>query len=242
MSLRSLDPQKILSTVQTLSRRVRERLPNASLVDVAEELVAITQEALESEGHSGRRARWLRMFLVLSLGLMTIALAYASKHLEFAGKELSWAEFAQGIEAGVNDIILVAAALYFLFSLEGKIERRAVLKKLHELRSLAHVVDMHQLTKDPERVSEKRTLTQSSPKYNMTSYELTRYLDYCSEMLSLIGKLAALHGKDSSDSVVLTAVDEVESLSNSLSRKIWQKIMIILSTQPAGKEKISSAG
>ena len=46
-------------------------------------------------------------------------------------------------------------------------------------------------------------------------------------MLSLIGKLAALYVQKFDDPVALAAVNEVEDLTTSLSRKIWQKIMII---------------
>jgi poly-beta-hydroxyalkanoate depolymerase len=61
----------------------------------------------------------------------------------------------------------------------------------------------------------------------MSAYELTRYLDYCSEMLSLAGKVAALYAQNFPDAVVLAAVNEVETLTTGLSRKIWQKIMIL---------------
>ena len=40
----------------------------------------------------------------------------------------------------------------------------------------------------------------------MTPFELTRYLDYCSEMLSLTAKIAALYAQSSSDAVVIDAV------------------------------------
>ena len=69
--------------------------------------------------------------------------------------------------------------------------------------------------------------TPSSPKHNLGPAELGRYLDYCSEMLSLIGKLAALYVQKFDDPVALAAVNEVEDLTTGLSRKIWQKIMII---------------
>ena len=47
------------------------------------------------------------------------------------------------------------------------------------------------------------------------------------EMLSLIGKIAALYVQRFDDPVALSAVDEIESLTTSLSRKMWQKIMIV---------------
>jgi hypothetical protein len=46
-------------------------------------------------------------------------------------------------------------------------------------------------------------------------------------MLSLVSKLAALYVQRFDDYVVLQAVNEVESLTNGLSRKIWQKITIL---------------
>jgi len=46
-------------------------------------------------------------------------------------------------------------------------------------------------------------------------------------MLSLSAKVAALYAQGFGDPVVLSAVSEVENLSTGLSRKIWQKIMIL---------------
>ncbi len=108
-----------------------------------------------------------------------------------------------------------------------RIKRKRALKAIHELRALAHVIDMHQLTKDPEQLLSRVKGTPSSPKRTLSAPELIRYLDYCSEMLSLIGKLAALYVQKFDDPVALAAVNEVEDLTTGLSRKIWQKIMIL---------------
>jgi len=86
---------------------------------------------------------------------------------------------------------------------------------------------MHQLTKDPHRVTVSTPDTESSPRRTLTQKELGRYLDYCSEMLSLTSKLAALYAERLDDAVVLQAVDEVEALTNGLSRKVWQKITML---------------
>jgi hypothetical protein len=91
---------------------------------------------------------------------------------------------------------------------------------------------MHQLTKDPERVLRKTwESTPSSPKETMSPFLLTRYLDYCSEMLSILGKIAALYVQNFDDEVALAAVNEIEGLTTGLSRKIWQKIMILREAQ-----------
>lgn len=61
----------------------------------------------------------------------------------------------------------------------------------------------------------------------MTRFELARYLDYASEMLSLTSKIAALYVQYFDDRVALQAVKQIENLTTGLSRKIWQKVMII---------------
>ena len=53
---------------------------------------------------------------------------------------------------------------------------------------------------------------------------MERYLDYCSELLALVGKTAALCAEESRDDVVLDTVSTVETLCVGISRKIWQKI------------------
>jgi hypothetical protein len=114
-----------------------------------------------------------------------------------------------------------------MFSIEGRIKRKRALDLIAQLRSLAHVIDMHQLNKDPDRVGPSYEFTPSSPKPALTPAQLTRYLDYCSEMLSIIGKIGALCVQDFDDPVTLAAVDQLEDLCSGLSRKIWQKIMIL---------------
>jgi len=111
--------------------------------------------------------------------------------------------------------------------LETRIKRKRALSAVHELRAICHIIDMHQLTKDPERVLKIWQSTFNSPRQNMTPLQLNRYLDYCSEMLSLTGKIAALYVRSFDDAASVAAVSEVEQLSTGLSRKIWQKIMIL---------------
>src|SRR4029077_6106496 len=97
---------------------------------------------------------------------------------------------------------------------------------IHELRALAHIIDMHQLTKDPESYFGRGQNTTVVRKRAMSPFELNRYLDYCSDALAVISKIAALYVQDFEDPVLLDAVDDVEDLTAGLSRKIWQKIRI----------------
>lgn len=224
---RSLDSEKILGTIETLGRRIDERFPGSGLGRVCQELLAIAGESQKRSAWIAKPQRSLRIItggvVAVIVGGLSVLLARAS----WPGNSFDLVVLVQVSEAGLNVFILLSAAILFLATAETRVKRRRALKAIHELRALAHVIDMHQLTKDPERLLPRRTTTPSSPKQSLSPAELGRYLDYCSEMLSLIGKLAALYVQKFDDPVALAAVNEVEDLTTGLSRKIWQKIMII---------------
>jgi hypothetical protein len=224
---RSLNPEKILATIETLSRRIAERFPGSGLDRVCQELLTVAEESQRRSAWIAKPQRSLRFLtwalVIIMIGVLFLVLASAS----WPRNGFDLVVLVQVSEAGLNVFLLLSAAILFLVTAETRIKRRRALKAIHELRALAHVIDMHQLTKDPERLLARRAATPSSPKQNLSPAELGRYLDYCSEMLSLIGKLAALYVQKFDDPVALAAVNEVEDLTTSLSRKIWQKIMII---------------
>jgi hypothetical protein len=131
----------------------------------------------------------------------------------------------QAIDATFNIVLLTGATIFFLVKIEERMKRARALRALNELRSIAHVIDMHQLTKDPLMM--EGPTTPVSPKRTMTPFELTRYLDYCSEMLSLTAKIAALYAQSMPDEVVIDAASGLTTLTTNLSAKIWQKITLV---------------
>lgn len=221
---RSLDPEKTIATLRTLSNRIEERFPGASLNRVCVELLAIAEETTGRINWLSRPHAWIRIAVFVVIGFAMYLGWQVLKQLkvEAGGLEI------QDLEAAANAVFLLGAALLFLVTLESRIKRSRVLSAVNELRAISHVIDMHQLTKDPSQVIVGvGHRTPSSPKRTLTAYQLTRYLDYCTEMLSLVGKLAALYAQSNSDSVVLQSVNDIETLTNGISRKIWQKIMIL---------------
>ncbi len=224
---RSLNSGHIVRTLAQLRDRIQERFPESSLGKVAGELQQIGSEAIARAEWIARPLLALRVGIGLLMGLMAAVLLLALVNLHLPMRLQSVGEFVQAVESGVNDLVFVGIAIFFLVTIEVRIKRRRALKAVHELRSLAHIIDMHQLTKDPHVIVTPGPATKSSPKRAMTDFELSRYLDYCSEMLSLVGKIAALYVQRFDDPVVLGAVDEIEDLTTGISRKIWQKIMII---------------
>ena len=225
---RRLDPQRIVATAGSLAQRVEERFPGSSLAAMAAELATI---AAECQGRllAISRPNWpLRLLAGLGVALVAAGLLAAASAVQWSVGAHKVVELVQAVEAAINDVVFIVLGLFFVFTLEGRLKRRKVLTALHELRSMSHIVDMHQLTKDPEQVlNPPMARTSSSPARSMTRFELSRYLDYSAELLALIGKVAALHAQDLRDPVVLSAVNELESLTVALSSKIWQKIMIL---------------
>ena len=221
---RSLDPEKTIATLRTLSNRIEERFPGASLNRVCIELLSIAEETTGRINWLSRPHAWIRIAVFVVIGFAMYLGWQVLKQLkvEAGGLEI------QDLEAAANAVFLLGAALLFLVTLESRIKRSRVLSAVNELRAISHVIDMHQLTKDPSQVIVGvGHRTPSSPNRTLTAYQLTRYLDYCTEMLSLVGKLAALYAQSNSDSVVLQSVNDIETLTNGISRKIWQKIMIL---------------
>lgn len=225
---KTLDVTKISATIERLERRIAERFPQSGLRKVAHELKTISDQSAE------RTTSISKPLIVLRLAIGVILLAAigsflaALSQINVPEKALSLAEWVPVTEAALNTIVLMGAAIFFLLSFENRIKRRRALQSLHQLQSIAHVIDMHQLTKDPAIITQESN-TPASPMRDMTSFELNRYLDYCSELLSLTGKLAAVFGQSINDHEVIAASNAIELLTTNLARKIWQKISYLVS-------------
>lgn len=223
-----LDAGHILATSARLRDRIRERFPDASLARVADHLVEVARTNAARSAAIRRPNHLLRGGGVLAFAatVVVIALGVHSVHPE-VGDRWHLYDLLQAVEAGLGSLVFLGAAFVFVWTLDVRSKRRRCLEALHELRAMAHIIDMHQLTKDPDRLLHAGPDTRSSPARTLGRFELARYLDYCSEMLSLIGKVAALYVQGFPDPVALGAVDDIEDLTTSLSRKMWQKIVML---------------
>ncbi|MCB1440340.1 MAG: hypothetical protein H6888_11265 [Nitratireductor sp.] len=228
MPYSALAPEHIVATAERLQRRVEERFPGSGLSGVAAELASISRSAGDEAGMLNRPVWWLRIFVGAIIVGGAGVFFFIGRFLTFDRISSGAFDFVQGIEAVINTGVLGGIGLITLIRLEERVKRERVLKGLHRLRSLIHIIDMHQLTKDPAAMVEGVKRTSSSPERKMGRPDLLRYLDYCSEMLSLTGKLAALYAQSVPDMEVVNAVNDVENLGANLSRKIWQKMTLLI--------------
>ena len=237
---RALDPVRVIETIRLLHHRIAERFPGAGIANVCAELLTLADESSARAEAMARRNLPLRIAIIVLIaagvgGLVWIALLLLGSVSATADNVYS---VLQGFEAAANLTVLIGATVFFLTRIEERLKRRSALNALHELRSIVHVIDMHQLTKDPSSTISVGGKTPSSPARTLSRFELTRYLDYCSEMLSLTAKVAVLYAQGFPEPTVTEAVSDIERIAAGLSQKIWQKIIIL---EALGPEDVQAA-
>jgi hypothetical protein len=225
-----LDAGEIVGTLRQLRSRIDERFPGSGLTRLAGDLLAVADDSVARLQAITRPNLPIRIGVGLLLAAILLLLGRLVGSVRLQVMVNDFGAFLQVLDAAKNVVLFLGAAVFFLLTAESRLRRRRALRSVRELRAVAHLVDMHQLTKDPHRVGEGGVATPSSPELAMTPFELTRYLDYCSELLSLTSKIAALYAQNFDDPVVLGAVDEVEALTTGLSGKVWQKIVVLTSS------------
>ncbi len=240
-----LDTEVVHATALRLRARIKARFPDRDLGRVAGELV----ELVDLVRQPSRSQRWIELLrrvcrVLIVVLLITVPLVLGAiifRGLQEVDRAIDWIAI---LESAINDLVFTGLAIIFLWAAPDRLARHSELGVLHRLRSLAHVIDMHQLTKDPERYRPGFQPTEESIDVDLTPIELSQYLEYCSELLSLVGKTAALFANNATDRIVLDGVHDIESLTSDLSRQIWQKISILPSLKLDGPDPKtpSSAG
>ena len=225
-----LDAPTVIATIDQLGGRIRARFADRGLPKAAAELRSAASEVTELGVHLRGRLRVLRWTaraasVLVALG-MALVLVVAARDADLSGsvRSVDWVAL---VESTIQTLVFGGLTLLFLNALPDRLERRHLLRRLHRLRSLAHVIDMHQLTKDPERLRSDFEPTDATVAVDLTRAEMQHYLGYCSELLALVGKVAALCAEDSQDGLILETVSDSENLTNGMSRKIWQKISLL---------------
>lgn len=221
---RQLREDKLLETVEKIRLRIAERFPDSGLSEVATEIVQITREAIARAEAIRRPNLWLRGGLIL---LVVIALAGVGAYLQSQTDQVpAWQRVLHFLDQAKGSAAILTAAAVFFVTLENRLKRRRALQAVHELRAMAHIIDMHQLTKDPDLLGHP-TETINVGGRPMDAVAIGRYLHFCTELLAVVSKVGQLYVQDFPDSGAQTAVDQFENLATGLSGKIWQKLMIL---------------
>jgi hypothetical protein len=222
-----LEYDKIIVTLQLLEKRISDRFPNSGLDGVVNDFLIIAKKSKKNIEWISQPHYPMRALSYFVIAIAIVGLAYSFTQIEYNSDIFKLSNIITTSEAFFNEVVLIGAAIFFLITIETRVKRDKTFKFLNELRVIAHVIDMHQLTKDPGMHDDFGNNTENSPPRDLSLFELQRYLDYCTEALSLVGKVAALYAQGLPTEVVVKTVNEIENLSSGLSRKIWQKLIIL---------------
>jgi len=214
---RKLDPAKLLQTAGELAAWLQAEFPTSHLAAVAQDVQAVTREAV------ARAETIRRPNLFLRAGLVAVLLALAGAVVQQLlsqplGDILQFLKDTQGVG------LYAFALLIFLVTLEVRLKRRKAIQAVHELRSLAHIIDMHQLAKDPqiERFREKK-----DEPGDLALERRKAYLHACTALLALVSKVGQLYVDHFPDAVATAAVNDFEEVANGLAMKIWSKLLTL---------------
>lgn len=221
---KNLDIDKVTAAIELLRLRVQERFPTANLLNVCNELKELSNNAKANIQHLNKPYVYFRIIFSFLIILTIVLITYTIWHISSQDLPSNFQSFIATSEALMNELVMIGAAFYFIGKFENSLKQKKILYALQELRTIIHVIDLHQLTKDPAPILQNNT--EHSPERALSKSELNRYLDYCSEMLSLTSKVAATYGFNCNDQIVLDTIHNIEVLSGTLSNKIWQKITI----------------
>src|SRR5687768_11610154 len=172
-----LDPQKIIATLELLEKRISERFPDSGLRKVCMQVLETVYKSTSNIAWISRPNIPLRLISVLCIVIGLAGLGYSLTYLDLEISEMTLTDVVTVSEAFFNNLILIGAAIFFLITIENRIKRKRALNALNELRVIVHIIDMHQLTKDPNLVDGNQHSTTSSPKRTLSKFELQRYLD-----------------------------------------------------------------
>ena len=221
---KNLDIDKVTAAIELLRLRVQERFPTANLLNVCNELKELSNNAKANIQHLNKPYVYFRIIFSFLIILTKVLITYTIWHISSQDLPTNFQSFIATSEALMNELVMIGAAFYFIGKFENSLKQKKILYALQELRTIIHVIDLHQLTKDPAPILQNNS--EHSPERALSKSELNSYLDYCSEMLSLTSTVAATYGFNCNDQIVLETIHNIEVLSGTLSNKIWQKITI----------------
>ncbi len=216
-----LRAEGILNAIENIKERIFNRFPSSSLNKIAIDLISTAKEIITESTKSDNKNIIIRFtsfafcFCILSI------LIYFFRGLILKFPE-DFTSFVTLLEASLGASVFIGATILYLNSLEAKYKRKKAISIIHKLRVLSHVIDMHQVSKDPSNLIKPKLNKEITHNYK-TKDDLSKYYDYCSELLSMISKVAAYYIQNSDDHEVRESVDQIEILTTNLSRKIWQK-------------------
>ena len=110
---RNLDPDKTIETIGRLQQRIQERFPNSGLGRVCVELNVVAKDIRQQAELIAQPNYGLRAAIVGTVLIGLFGLIYSFSLVDLSLYGVSLAEMVQVTEAGLNDLALLGAAIFF---------------------------------------------------------------------------------------------------------------------------------
>jgi len=218
--------EKIELTVEKLTKRINERFPKSSIGKTSDDFLKFTENSENILLWILKPNLTIRVIAYTTISISILGILYCFKFVKLTISN-SLEDISSIAESSINNFLLIGAAYFFLFKLENRIKRTRAIKYLNEIRGFVHVIDMHQLSMNPQYFLSNLPSTINSPVRNMNYEEFSRYLNYSSELVALCGKLAALFAQQLPDEVVVKSASDIENLCSNIINKISNKHIVL---------------
>ena len=212
-----LDPAKIIQAAENLARSVDDKFPGSDLASLTAALAGIARATDERVREALRPIYAIRAASFLATGISLLALWYLVRHIRTRFEFGTITEVFESTDAGFNLLILLAGALWFLITFEGRVKRKKALEFIGELREFIHVIDTTQLYYTPDLYKPDRAGSPSTSDLDHT------YLLLCGQMVAVISNLASIYARGAPGDSVLRAASDVEMLANAIGVKLLSK-------------------
>lgn len=219
--------EELVETCEKLARRIHEAFPGRSIDDHAKCFAERVDAIVKDKGRAIKAPGWLqRISAVGGIAAVTLLILTSVLCVRRVGDIDNLPTYLSSLDAFFTVLAATVAGGLTMRSIRQRVEQNLAVKRLDELRGVAHVTDMLQIAKCPTRLLYSDPST-TIPDTALDVRQMTEYLSYAAELQSLTAKVAAVYGRWSTDAAVHAAIDGIERLCADLERKSLQKVLLL---------------
>ncbi|MDP6891073.1 MAG: hypothetical protein QF471_07060 [Phycisphaerales bacterium] len=214
--------EELRMTLSKIRQALRDEFATRQLPREIENLELLTEKDVSRLAKDKRNHwKWPCLASIPPIGLCTFLLLFFYLRPGFAssGKEPSVTlhDSIEMLDGLFNYLVSSALGVYVCWQLAAWLRRRKPLKVLHNIRSLAQIMDQLQ--------SNKTVIDRGEVSLSLA--QRVHYLEATERSITIAGKIASTLLINHNDRIIIDEVTEIEQACNSMAIRIWQKIAVL---------------
>src|SRR5437867_9571774 len=121
---RNLNADLIVQTCRANNQRITERFAGSGLSKVSAELLSVSEQAAGLSSWLAKPHWPLRALAALGIAAVLIIVAEVALNVKVQPTFGSIAEFLQGADAAINEVVFIGIAAFFFITIETRLKRR----------------------------------------------------------------------------------------------------------------------